>query len=405
MKQAQITGAGGTVVRVGRSRLPAAYADAMDVARRLMPDRPVFCFDRSALAERAEAFIQGFPGEVSYAVKSNPAPEVLLTLAGAGLKIFDVASIKEIETVRHVAPRARLHYHNPIKARAEIAEAYETYGVRRFSADSAREIEKILDATGRDPKVEIAVRFCLASAGNAVHEFSSKFGARPALAVELVRMVAAAGLKPVMTFHPGSQCTDPEAYRRHIETAAEIARAAGVHLDKLNVGGGFAADYVPSRAPALAEYFRIIKEAIRASFGEVGAPKLECEPGRGLVANSMSLLARVKLAKPELGQVFINDGIYGGLMECYQAPKLQPFVRVLRNGKVLGGETQPFVIFGPTCDSLDRLPHTAELPIGVTEDDYLEFAHLGAYGAATSTLFNGFGGAEVVPVKRVFGIG
>ncbi len=402
MNKPQITGAGGTVARVGRSRLPAAYADAMDVARRLMPDKPVFCFDRSALADRVAAFITGFPGDVSYAVKSNPDPEVLLTMAGAGLKIFDVASIKEIETVRRVAPRARLHYHNPIKARAEIAKAYGTYGVRRFSADSVPEIEKILAVTGGDTSVEIAVRFCLATAGSAVHEFSSKFGARPALAVELLRMVVAAGLKPVMTFHPGSQCTDPEAYRKHIATAAEIAREAGVHLQTLNVGGGFAADYVPSRAPALPEYFRVIKEAVREAFGEVNPPRLECEPGRGMVAASMSLLTRVKLVKPELGQAFINDGIYGGLMECYQAPSLQPFVRVIRNGKQLEGETKPFVIFGPTCDSLDRLPNPADLPAGVTEDDYLEFATTGAYGAATSTLFNGFGGAEVVSVRRVY---
>jgi ornithine decarboxylase len=401
MKQLQLTGAGGTVVRVGRSRLPVAHADAMDVARRMQPEQPVFCFDRSALADRVEAFLTGFPGEVSYAVKANPSPEVLLTMAGAGLTTFDVASIKEIETVRSIAPRARLHYHNPIKSRTEIATAYESYGVRRFSADSAQEIAKIIAVTAGDPEVEIAVRFCLAGAGNAVHEFSSKFGAKPDLAVALVHMVAEAGLKPVMTFHPGSQCTDPDAYRRHIETAAEIAREAGIHLQKLNVGGGFAADYVPSRAPALSEYFRTIKEAVRVAFGEVGAPKLECEPGRGMVAGAISLLTRVKLVKPELGQVFINDGIYGALMECYQAPKLQPHVRVIRNGAVLKGETRSFVVFGPTCDSLDRLPNPAELPAGITEDDYLEFATLGAYGVATSTRFNGYGDAELVPVKRV----
>ncbi|MFO1173023.1 MAG: type III PLP-dependent enzyme [Hyphomicrobiaceae bacterium] len=401
MKQMQATRAGRPVARIGRSRVPSVFADAMDVAARRSPEEPVFCFDRSALAARAEAFIAGFPGEVSYAVKSNPSPEVLLTLSGAGVATFDVASIPEIETVRHIAPRARLHYHNPIKARPEIAKAYG-YGVRRFSADSAEEIAKILDVTGGDSSVEIAVRFCLATAGNAVHEFSSKFGARPALAVELVRMVAAAGLKPVMTFHPGSQCTDPEAYRRHILTAAEIAREAGVHLETLNVGGGFAADYTESRAPELGQYFRVIGAAVIEAFGEVNPPKLECEPGRGMVAAAVSLLVRVKLAKHGLGQVFINDGIYGGLMECYQAPKLQPFVRVIRDGKVLEGETKPFVVFGPTCDSLDRLPNPAKLPEGITEDDYLEFAGLGAYGMATSTRFNGYGAGDLVPVERVF---
>ncbi|MEZ5925160.1 MAG: type III PLP-dependent enzyme [Hyphomicrobiaceae bacterium] len=404
MKQMQITGAGGTVARVGRSRLPVAYADAMDVAARLKPVEPVFCFDRTKLAERVQAFLAGFPGDVSYAVKANPSTQVLLTMAGAGLRIFDVASIKEIETVRRVAPRARLHYHNPIKARSEIATAYDRYGVRRFSADSAEEIAKIVAVTGGDPSVEIAVRFCLATAGNAVHEFSSKFGARPALAAELLRQVDQAGLIPLLTFHPGSQCTDPEAYRHHIETAAGIVRTAGVRIGKLNVGGGFAADYLPSPAPALSEYFRVIAEAMREHFGEVGAPRLECEPGRGMVATSISLLTRVKLVKSGLGQAFINDGIYGALMECYQAPKLQPHLRAIRDGKELQGETRPFVLFGPTCDSLDRLPNPAELPADLAEDDYIEFANLGAYGVATSTRFNGFGGAEVVSVKRVLSV-
>ena len=385
-----------------RLDLARPFADAPDVARTVQPEAPVFCFSAPELTARARTFLDGFPGEVAYAVKSNPGPHVLKTLAAAGVAVFDVASVEEMADVRAAAPRAVLHYHNPVKSRAEIARARFGFGCTRFAADDEAEIAKIAEVVGSTSGIGIAVRFRLPSHGASAHDFSSKFGATPEEAVELLRQVVALGFAPVLTFHPGSQCTDPAAWARHIEVAAGIVSRAGVRLAALNVGGGFPWRYRDGVAPPLAVVFAAIEAAAVTAF-RGDAPRLECEPGRGLVAGSTSLLTRVKLVKGKRGEAFINDGVYGGLMEVAQAPALAPPHRVIRNGAVIAAaDLKPFVVYGPTCDPLDRLPGELLLPADLREDDYIEFGALGAYGAATATCFNGYKPAQALDVDAVF---
>ncbi len=226
------------------------YADATEVAASLNPEQPVFCFAPAVLRARIKAFLDGFPGEVAYAMKANPGEDILVTACAVGLDCFDVASVEEMATIRAIAPRARLHYHNPVKSRAEIARALTVYDCRRFSVDDHQEIAKIARLAGQTTGIELAVRFRLPPAGQSAHDFSSKFGATPEEAVALLQEVAARGFHPVLTFHPGSQCTEPKAYARHIPVAARIAAAAGVRLAALNVGGGFPT-YARAPAPIL----------------------------------------------------------------------------------------------------------------------------------------------------------
>ena len=115
----------------------------------------------------------------------------------------------------------------------------------------------------------------------------------------------------------------------------------------------------------------------------------------------MSLLTRVKLVKPKRGEVFMNDGIYGTLMEIYQVRDIVPPVRAIRGGQTLGGATRAYTLYGPTCDPLDKLPVKFELPSELRENDFIEFGSVGAYGAATSTRFNGYGGALRYRVRNV----
>jgi ornithine decarboxylase len=377
----------------------SAFEDARDVARRLDPEEPVFCFSAAQLAAKLREFEAGFPGLVSFAVKSNPSSEVLAGLAAEGLRHWDVASVKEMEAVRAVQAGAVFHYHNPVKSRREIADAYRDYGCRRFAVDCREELAKIGDIAGADPSVEIAVRLVLPrERTSSAHDFSTKFGAPEHICVELLKDAAARGFKPLLTFHPGSQSRDPATYVRHIEAAARIAATAGVRIDKLNVGGGFPAAYLNSRPAPLATFFAAIGEAARRCFGAGKEPQLECEPGRGLAATSMSLLARVKLVCTDGDDIFINDGIYGGLMEYMQVPELKPPYRAIRDGAVLGGPGKSWKTFGPTCDPLDVLPHPLDLPAALREDDYIEFGTLGAYGLSTVTRFNGYGAHAIVAV-------
>ena len=379
------------------------YADAAAVAKVMEPEEAVFCFSTARLRERLALFTEGFPGVVSFAVKSNPSREVAAALSEAGLTHWDVASVHEMALVHSVQPDAHFHYHNPVKSRRETSDAYNIYGCRRFAVDAREEVAKIAAIVGNDRSVEMAVRIVLPrDRAASAHDFSTKFGAPEHIAIELLQDIERRGYVPVITFHPGSQARDPAVYVRHIEAAHRIAKAAGVHIGKLNVGGGFPASYPLSKPAPLASFFSAIAEATTRHFGKGTEPELECEPGRGLVANAMSLLTRIKLVCSDGDDIFLNDGVYGGLMEFMQVPELQPPYRVIRNGEVLAGPTKPWKVFGPTCDPLDVLPAMLDLPVGIRDEDYIEFGTLGAYGIATSTMFNGYGDHAVVPVGEVF---
>jgi ornithine decarboxylase len=377
------------------------FADAPAVAKAMMPEEGVFLFSADELTSRAKQFLDHFPGTVSYAVKCNSSAEVITTLAKAGVHHWDVASVHEMAAVHAVSKSAHFHYHNPVKSRREIKDAYEIYGCRRFAVDCREEIEKIIAVVGKDDTVELAVRLVLPrDRGSSAHDFSSKFGAPEHICIELLQQTVAAGYQPVLTFHPGSQSKEPQVYVRHIEAAARIAKNAGVNVRTLNVGGGFPANYELSTAPEPEVFFRAIDQAVTKAFG-ADHPALECEPGRGIVATCMSLLVQVKLVCTDGDDIFINDGVYGGLMEYMQVPDLKPPFRLIRDGKELEGVAKSYKVFGPTCDPLDVLPHRLDLYQGIREGDFIEFGTLGAYGLATATRFNGYGKHEVIAVDRV----
>ena len=379
--------------------------DAAALSLRLLPDEPIFCFSSKALVARARVFVEGFPGLVTFAVKSNPSPEVIATLAASGISSWDVASVHEMALVRSVQPEAHFHYHNPVKSRREIEDAYKIYGCRRFVVDCREELAKIAEIVGADSSVEIATRFVLPrDRGTSAHDFSTKFGAPEHICVELLKKTVALGYTPLLTFHPGSQSKEPQVYVRHIEAAARIAQQAEVIIRTLNVGGGFPANYLLSTAPEPSVFFRQIKEARDRYFGGLDLPKLECEPGRGLVANCMSLLTRVKLVCTDGDDIFINDGVYGGMMEYMQVPELKPPFRVIRDGQVMQGPVKSWKVFGPTCDPLDVLPHNLDLISGLKEGDFIEFGTLGAYGVSTMTRFNGYGDNKVIRIDEVLSV-
>lgn len=357
-----------------------------EIIRTLAPENPVMVFAPSVLRANAQRFLQGFPGLVTYAVKSNPDEAVVRTLAAAGVTGFDVASPYEIDLIARLAPDAARHYHNPVRSQAEILHAVDS-GITSWSVDSHSELEKLFARVPADG-CEISPRFKLPVQG-AAYDFGSKFGASPELAAELLRAVADRGYIPSLTFHPGTQCVDPHAWEAYIVTAAEICRMAGVKARRLNVGGGFPSHRVTGIDPDMAAIFELIGRVTAETFGD-DAPALVCEPGRGLCADAFSLITRVKAVRD--GQnVFLNDGVYGGLFELPIVGNLDRLEVLTPEGKPREAEAQPRVIFGPTCDSVDRLPGELALPGDIQEGDYVIFHGAGAYSTVTNTRFNGFG--------------
>lgn len=345
------------------------------------PDAPVLFFSPERLNQTARQFLQGFPGLVTYAVKANPDPVVLDNLVAAGVHAFDVASPAEMQAVRAVHPGATLHYNNPVRSRAEI-EVARRYGIASASVDDMAGLEAIAPLG-----CEVAIRFKLPVKG-AAYDFGEKFGATPEEAEALLRRAAALNLPLAMTFHPGTQCTDAEAWVSYIHEAARIAARAGVRLSRLNVGGGFPA-HREGQAPALEPIFARIAEATREAFGP-DAPALVCEPGRAMVAEAFCLATRVKALRRG-PSVVLNDGIYGGLSEQRDIGPTDRLRILGASGTTRSGPAIPRVVYGPTCDSLDRLPQLVALPEDLEEGDYLIFDGMGAYSLSIATRFNGYG--------------
>jgi ornithine decarboxylase len=329
---------------------------------------------------------------VTFAVKSNPDPVVIESLAAAGMRGYDVASVCEIELVRRHAPGAAMHYNNPVRSRAEIACAV-ALGVRSFSVDSASELEKLGELVPSG--AEVSVRFKLPVKG-AAYDFGAKFGATSEDAGVLLARAAALGFVASLTFHPGTQCTDPGAWDAYIRAAARIADEAGVQVARLNVGGGFPSHRICGEAPRLEEIFALIDRVTGEAFGDA-RPALVCEPGRGLVAEAFSLAAQVRAVRD--GQhVFLNDGVYGGLSELPLIGRMDRVEVHDRTGARRKGEAVDRPVFGPTCDSVDRLPGPLPLPCDMEEGDWVVFHGLGAYSIATNTPFNGFGAMKIATV-------
>lgn len=361
-----------------------------DIIRHLAPENPVMVFAPTVLQERARQFIDGFPGLVTYAVKSNPEEAVIQNLFTAGIRGFDVASPFEIDLIGRIAPGAARHYHNPVRSRSEIAHGVAA-GIRAWSVDSRTELDKLFAQVPTEfagEGVEISPRFKLPVLG-AAYDFGSKFGASPELAAELLAEVAKRGYIPSLTFHPGTQCTDPIAWESYIRVAKDICDMAGVKARRLNVGGGFPSHRVIGVEPHLDTIFQEIADTTFEMFG-ADAPALVCEPGRGLCADAYALITRVKAVRD--GQhVFLNDGVYGGLAELPIIGNIDRIEVLDPRGLPREGERGGRVIFGPTCDSVDRLPGELSLPADIAEGDYVIFHGAGAYSTVTNTRFNGFG--------------
>lgn len=361
-----------------------------DLVAEMKPVQPLYVLRPEQLARTAKEFTALFPGEVMYAVKCNPEKAVLQTLYKNGVKSFDVASIEEVRLAAKVAPKAKLYFMHPVKAPESIREAYAVHGVRAFVLDTQEELYKILQETDLAPDLELFVRLALPKNREALTDFSSKFGALPEDAMQLLQKCRPVAAKLGLSFHVGTQTTNPAVYARAIDTAMDVILKSGVKLDMLDVGGGFPVSYAGMAHPPLAQYMKTIAFAFkRCGLRDV---QLLCEPGRALVAGSVSLVVRVEQRRGDL--LYLNDGTYGGLFDAARWSGLRYPVRLIGGSGNTGVE--PFRFAGPTCDSLDMMDGPFELPADIKTGDWIEIGNAGAYSRGLRSNFNGFGQAQTV---------
>ncbi len=362
---------------------------------------PLFIVDHNELRKNYALFRKHFPRvQIYYAVKVNSDPAIVKTFYDLGGS-FDVASMQEFHTVheniKKLPAKKRQHfiwdkiiYANPIKPIETLRELDRYKPLVTY--DNHEEVKKIAKHA---PHAGLALRLRVPNTGSMV-ELSSKFGALPGEAVDLIQYAHDAGLVVEgLSFHVGSQCTNPENYIQAILLCANIfheSRTRGFNLKLLDIGGGFPAAY-DSSVPKVSELAKKINHELNRLF-----PKdieILAEPGRFLVASAAHAVSKIigKAVRNDKLCYYVNDGVYhtySGVIFDHCRYRMKSFKR---------GKKRLCAVFGPTCDALDTISLAEQLP-DLEIGDYLYSEDIGAYSAASSTHFNGFPPAKVIHINQ-----
>ncbi|NLF18633.1 MAG: type III PLP-dependent enzyme [Lentisphaerae bacterium] len=364
---------------------------------------PLVVIDHEVLRRNYATFKKYLPRvQAYYAVKANPDPAIVRTLFDVGAS-FDVASMPEFmivyDLIKDMPAKQRqdwiwdkIIYAHPIKADATLRELDQYKALVTY--DNSEEIRKIRKHA---PHSGLALRLKVPNTG-AMVELSSKFGAAPGEAVDLILEADRAGLVVEgLSFHVGSQTTNFENYVQAINLAASIYKEAQdrgyTRMNLLDIGGGFPAPYDDTVRP-----FRDLARRINAEIDRLFPKNIEilAEPGRFLVATAATAVASIIGKAVRDGKLcyYLDDGVYhtySGILfdHCHY------HVEAMRKGP-----REICTVFGPTCDALDTISMAEELPSTLKRGDLVFSRNIGAYSVASSTSFNGFPPATVVHINQ-----
>jgi len=372
------------------------FKSVEELVNQLKPERPVYCIRKKSILSASSFFQKKFPGKILYAVKTNPHSEVIKTLIKSGIDQFDVASIEEVKAVKKLSQKAKCSYMHTVKSKESITEAYFKYGIKTFALDTKDELIKIIESTSGAKDLELFVRVSVSNE-HAEIDLSKKFGALNSEASGLLRLAKQHSKKIGLSFHVGSQCMHPISYTKGIIEIGNIIKKTKIIPDYINVGGGFPTIYPDLIPQSLNNYFYEIKKGLE-NLGLKTLPKIICEPGRALVAESGSTIVRVNLRKKQ--KLYINEGTYGTLFDAGTPNIVFPSKMIKdTSNKIISKKITAFDFYGPTCDSMDYMKGPFLLPNNIKENDYIELGQLGAYGLTFRTQFNGFYSDEIYEVE------
>ena len=370
------------------------FKSVNELVNTLKPDYPVYCIRPEEIKKSVNFFKENFPGKILYAVKTNPHEKVLKQIITNGINDFDVASLNEIKLIKKINSKVNLHFMHTVKSKNSIASAYHDYGVKSFSLDNKDELRKILEATNQAKDLKLFVRIAISNE-HAEIDLSRKFGAHPSEALGLIRLCKEHSKKLGISFHVGAQCMNKISYSKGVHEVGNIIKKTKIIPDIINIGGGFPAVYPDLRPEPLSNYIEEIKKCLR-NLKLTKLPEIMCEPGRAIVAESGSTIAKVILRKKQ--NLYINDGTYGSLFDA-GVPNFVFPSKMITCGRIQSKKLTSYSFFGPTCDSLDYMKGPFLLPNNIKEGDYIELGQLGAYGLTFRTNFNGFYSNEIFEVN------
>ncbi|MCZ2720187.1 type III PLP-dependent enzyme [Marinomonas sp. 15G1-11] len=356
-------------------------------------ETPFVVIDTNTIKEHYIDLKNGFPiADIFYAMKANPAPEILTLLRDQGAN-FDVASIYELDkllAIGNVSPE-KISYGNTIKKVKDIRYFYEK-GIRMFASDSEADLHNIAKQA---PGSRVYVRILTEGSQTADWPLSRKFGCHTDMAIGLLVLAKELGLVPYgVSFHVGSQQRDIGAWDEAIGKVKVIferlKEESGIELQMINMGGGFPANYI-SRTNDLATYAEEINRFLEEDFG-TNLPRIILEPGRSLISNAGILVSEVVLISRKSHTalnrwIFTDVGKFSGLIETLDEAIKYP----IHTEK--SGEVEDVVIAGPTCDSADIMYENYKygLPLSLEIGDRLYWLSTGAYTTTYSAVeFNGF---------------
>lgn len=355
------------------------------------PATPCLVFDVDRAEQNFRALRRVLPlAAIYYAVKANPAPQILERLAGLG-SFFDAASAEEVAScLRAGAVPQAISFGNTVKKVSAIQRAFAA-GVSLYAFDSAEELEKL---ARHAPGSRVYCRLLVENAG-AEWPLSRKFGTTVDHARDLMLRAGDLGLDPYgLSFHVGSQQTDPSSYEAAIGRTAMLftdLKQAGVNLRMVNLGGGFPTQYRDA-VPEIGTFANAIMAALVRGFGN-DLPRIILEPGRfivgdaGVVSSEVVLVSRRGGAEP-VRWVYLDIGRFGGLAET-EGESIRYRIATPHDGS----ETGPVTIAGPTCDGADIMYERSHyrLPTALASGDRIELLSTGAYVTTyASQRFNGF---------------
>jgi ornithine decarboxylase len=354
------------------------------------PATPCLVLDVDRVEANFRAIRAALPlAQIYYAVKANPAPQILDRLVGLDSR-FDAAGIEEVEACLAAGARpAAISFGNTVKKVSAIRRAHAA-GVTMFAFDSDEELEKLAEHA---PGSRVYCRILVENEG-ADWPLSRKFGTTVEHARALMVKAAAMGLDPYgLSFHVGSQQTSTSSYEAAIAKVGMLftdLRDAGVNLRMVNLGGGFPVRY-RDEVPGIDKFADAIMRAMTEHFGNA-LPEMVIEPGRSVVGDAGVVSAEVVLVarkgEDPVRWVYLDIGRFGGLAETEGEAIKYRFATPHD-----GGETGPVAIAGPTCDGADILYEKSNyrLPLALRSGDRVELLATGAYVTTyASQRFNGF---------------
>jgi ornithine decarboxylase len=354
---------------------------------------PLLVVDCEQVRRQYRALRDALPGvDLHYALKPLPHASVVATLRDEGA-FFDLATTGEVELVKAqgIAPERCIHTH-PIKRDSDSLDALR-FGVTTFVADNPDEIRKFARYRKR---AELLLRVCFRSP-TAVCDLSKKFGCDPGAVLGLIEQARRLGVRVRgLSFHVGSQATDPSKYIEAIQACTNLiaeALLAGLpSLEVLDIGGGFPVPYTDAVMP-IDEFCAPIRAALAKLPKHV---RVIAEPGRFIAAPAAIAVSSVmgKAKRDGRWWYYLDDGLYGSYSgQLFDHAKYP--VAALREG----GELFESVLAGPTCDSIDVIDDNIVLP-ELEVGDLVVGRMMGAYTWASATDFNFFKRAKVVVMNE-----